>query len=155
RALSLAALFAVHRGQLPAREPAHHRLVVEPVSGLPDPVDPRRLPRHVLLLPEGLLPVLLRIAPGLRRAGLVEDLFGRDPLPVCAAEHPPLLLLALPADPRVPLVRRDPRVRLPRALRHGRRHAGAADQRLDAHAVLAVMPFVPPLVRRPPRRVLE
>ena len=68
-AVPVALLFAVPRHQLRARECAAVRLVVQLVAGHPDPVDPRRLPADLLLLPQGLLPLLLLVAAGLRGAG--------------------------------------------------------------------------------------
>src|SRR5262249_61806387 len=109
RPVPLAVLLTLHLDDVPARHAAARRLVVEPVAGVPDPVGAGRLPRHLLLLPEGLLSLVLRLATRMRRQGLVEDVRRRNEVPVRAAEHPPLLLLALAADPRVPLVRRDPR----------------------------------------------
>ena len=70
-------------------------VVVEPVAGVPHPVGAGRVPRHLLLLPEGLLPLLLRIASGLRRERLGEDATAARRASVRPAEHPPLLLLAL------------------------------------------------------------
>ena len=66
-AVPLAVLLAVPRGELRARHAAAGRLVVEPLAGLPDPLDPARLPGHLLLLPQGLLPLVLLVAAGLRR----------------------------------------------------------------------------------------
>ena len=58
RRLPLAVLLAAHRRRRPAG------LVL---PGDPHPVDPARLPDHLLLLPQGVLPVLLRRSAGVRR----------------------------------------------------------------------------------------
>ena len=59
RRLPVAALLAADRARLAAD------LVHQP--GAPHPVDPARLPGHLLLLPQGLLPLLLRRPARLRR----------------------------------------------------------------------------------------
>ena len=43
--------------------------LVDPLAGVPDPRDPARLPGDLLLLPQGLLPLVLLVAAGLRRPG--------------------------------------------------------------------------------------
>src|SRR2546426_6660458 len=51
RAVPLAALLALHRGELRAPGPADRRPVVEPLAGDPHRGVPDRVPRHLLLLP--------------------------------------------------------------------------------------------------------
>ena len=99
-----------------ARHAAAGRLLVEPVAGVPDPLDPARLPRHLLLLPQGVLPLVLLVAAGLRRAATRRKSYsGETRFPFILQNlHRyffwlSLLVLALP------LVGRAPRVRLPRA----------------------------------------
>src|SRR5206468_11250333 len=58
RRISLATVLAA---AVPRRPAAVHQ------PGAPDPVGPARLPGDLLLLPEGLLPLLLRRSAGLRR----------------------------------------------------------------------------------------
>src|SRR6185369_17031732 len=54
---------------------------------------PGRLPRHLLLLSEGVLPQLLRLAPGLRRESAArEEVSRRDAAPP-VPEPPPLRAL--------------------------------------------------------------
>src|SRR5262245_62898444 len=79
RAVSVAVLFAVYLEVVPALDvrlraarfhvPGDRR----PVAGVPDPVGPRSVPPDVLLLPEGVLPLVLAGAAGVRRAGREGD----------------------------------------------------------------------------------
>ena len=81
----------------------------------------------------------------------------RDPLPAHPPEHPPLLLLDPPALQLHPDLRRHPRLppalsrqrRRARPHRHQRRHRGALRQRRVPLALLAVVPRLPALLRRP------
>src|SRR5262249_1521481 len=142
-AVPLSVLLAMPRQELRPRDVPARRLVVEPLASVPDPLDPGRIPRDLLLLPQGVLSIVLRLAAGLRREGHHSELHGRDALPVHPAEHPPLLLLVVDPRARVPVARRGARVRLRRPLRHGPRHARAANQRDAAVAVFPLLPFVP------------
>src|SRR5262249_48231999 len=139
RPVPLAVLLAVPGRQLPARDPAPGRLVVEPLTGLPHPVGARRIPRDLLLLPQGVLPVVLRLTAGVRGARLAPALPRRDAVSVRAPEHPPVLLLALAARAGLPVVGRRPRLRLRGPRRHGPRHPRPAGQRRAAVAVLLLV----------------
>src|SRR5207244_10348748 len=87
--LHLAVLFALHRLQLRrARQRGHRRQVVGPVAGPPGAGVPTGLPPHVLLLPEGVLPVVLAFATGLRCGGAPRPLPRSDPLSADPPEHP-------------------------------------------------------------------
>ena len=144
-----------------AADPAPgHAGVAEP--GPADPVDPDRLPGHLLLLPEGLLPLLLRGSARLRRrrADGPPPVRARERLPVHPPEPPPLH--AVPGvHPAV----------LPVAGRHSGVHQlgtsagrgtirGSASVALflrehrAAHRLLAVVPLAAAPRRRPDRLLL-
>src|SRR5512145_1079038 len=81
-AVSVAVLLAVSLSLVPPsflrlRTPRHpsagHRVTV---SGLSDPLRARPVPAHVLLLPEGLLPLVLARAGGVRRPRREDGLLG-------------------------------------------------------------------------------
>ena len=74
------------------------------------PVDPARLPGHLLLLPQGLLPLLLRRPAGLRgrRADGPPRLRDGDGLPVHPPEPPPLLPVPRVHPAVLPVGRRGP-----------------------------------------------
>src|SRR6266705_203510 len=104
RPLPVPVLLALPDRQLRARDLAAHRRLVEAVAGPARPAVPARLPADLLLLPQGLLPLVLVGAAGVRGAGRPRALHRRDPLPAHPPERPPLLLLpgaALSADPDV------------------------------------------------------
>ena len=61
-------------GQLHPCHPAAHRFLVESVAGLLDSLGARRLSRNLLLLSQGLLPIVFPITAGLRRARRREEL---------------------------------------------------------------------------------
>ena len=116
----------------PVRRPLHAgvpRRLVALLAGVPDPDLPAGLPLHLLLLPQGLLPRLLAVAAGLRRAGRAQQVHRREPLPADHPEHPPLLLLRRVAVRDPADLRPRPLLRLRRPLLHRRRHRGAGDQR--------------------------
>ena len=93
----LALLLALHRQQLRAGQPRlRHAAVLELLAGAAHPHLPARLPPHLLLLPQGLLPVLLVVAAGVRGGRRPRQLQRRDPLPAHPPERPPLLLLDPP-----------------------------------------------------------
>ena len=77
----LALLLPVPRRELRAREPPgfYRHLVVGDLPGPPDPHRPPRLPAHLLLLPPGLLPVDLVLAPELRRGRRPRQLHAARP----------------------------------------------------------------------------
>src|SRR5205823_6177434 len=65
-------------------------------SGDPDPVDPARVSSDLLLLPQGLLPLLLRRPAGMRGGGAHDPsrLQDGNRLPVHPPEHSPLFPLS-------------------------------------------------------------
>src|SRR5262249_6384962 len=99
RSVPVPVLLAVRLGVLPAfdlrlrdsRLPLpHHRRAL---ARLPHPVGPPPLPSHLLLLSEGVLPLLLAGPRRLRRARYQEALHGRDALSPDSSERPPLHLV--------------------------------------------------------------
>src|SRR5262249_4889812 len=129
RPLSVAVLLTVPGEELRSRDLAPRGLVVDPFPGVPDPVGAGRVPRDVLLLPEGLLPLFLRVAPRLRRQGPHQELHRRDAVPLRPSEHPPLLFLALAPGAGLPLARCHSRLRLWRAVRYGSWNTRAVAER--------------------------
>ena len=91
----------------------------------PDPLDPARLPGDLLLLPQGLLPVLLRRPARLRgrRADGPPRLQAGDGVPVHPPEPPPLLPVSRVHPAVLPVDRRG-RVDLPAERRHPDRARG-------------------------------
>ena len=156
----------VGRLPLPAVLAAHrlegHADLAEP--GAADPVDPDRLPGHLLLLPQGVLPLLLRGPAGVRGRR------AEDPPPLRARERPavrPPEPASVPAVPGVhpadlPVAGHHPRVH--RAGRRGRCHGGGSahrprrpavpGQRDPADRLLAVVPLAAAPRRRPDRLLL-
>src|SRR2546428_1453627 len=153
RAVSLAALLAVHCRELRAPGPADHRPVVEPLPGDPHRGVPDRVPRHLLLLPPQLLPRVLLVAPGVRRPRRARPLRRRDALPLRHPELPPLLPVPRHGHPRVPVVGHDPRVRLRRTVRHRSRVAHHARERLAPHRLHALLPLGALSLRRLSRQL--
>src|SRR5207244_2950554 len=74
RALSFAALFAVHHRELRASDAPDRRLVLEPLARDPHRRVSSRLPRDLLLLPSLLLPRVLLVTAGMRRPGRAQEL---------------------------------------------------------------------------------
>ena len=93
----------LRRGQPPLRRldrgVAHH-------AGPADPDLSPRLPAHLLLLPQGVLPLVLVLAAGLRRGRRPRQLQRRDRDPADPAERAPLLLLDPAPLQRHPHLRR-------------------------------------------------
>ncbi len=121
-----------------------------------DPDLPARLPAHLLLLPQGLLPVVLAGPTGLCRLATATAPTPASPASRSPPEHPPLLLLLRAGLQRHPDHRRHRGV--PSAgHRHRvqRRHRRAADQRHPAVALLAQLPCLPAPVRRRREAVLQ
>src|SRR5205823_5028366 len=112
-----------------------------------------RLSGDLLLLPEGLLPVVLLVATGLPDPGRARALLRRDSAPIRAPERAPLLLLAVAGRGRLPLVGRPDGVPVPRRLRGRARDDRAGRQRHLPDALHALVPLLPPPLRRPPRHV--
>src|SRR6266545_4093146 len=75
-----------------ALRPVHPGLE-DPALGAVEPAVPAAVPAHLLLLPQGVLPVVLAVATGLRRAGRAQALHRRDPLPAGLPERTPVRLL--------------------------------------------------------------
>ena len=94
RAVPLAVLLAVprrlRRGLLRLRPAVR---LVPAVGGADHPDLPARLPADLLLLPQGLLPVVLAEPAGLRGRRAARDLQRRDPAAADPEQHPPLLLV--------------------------------------------------------------
>src|SRR6266508_365780 len=91
----------------------HLRELVAAVAGADRAALPAGLPAHLLLLPQGVLPLVLVGAArlrGPRRAGALQR---RDQVPADPPEHPPLLLLPGAAVPDHPAVGRHPGLPLP------------------------------------------
>ncbi|CAA9357769.1 MAG: putative succinate dehydrogenase [membrane anchor subunit] (succinic dehydrogenase), partial [uncultured Frankineae bacterium] len=157
-ALHLAVLLALPDRRLPGRHVP--RAVLRTVVPQPGAVHPHRaagLPPDLLLLPQGLLPVVLALPAGVRGRRAAPDLHGGDPVPARLPERAPVLLLPRPGLQRDPHVRRRPRVpqRAGGVVPHGARHPRAADQRGPALAVLAVVPLLPAHRRRAAQALLR
>ena len=119
--------------QLPTRHPARWSA---PIIGILSPAFlilwvPGLFRADLLLLSQGLLPLVLARRRPARCAIGPRQLQRRDALPARAPEHPPLrLVLAVAPHPRLSLVGRHPGVQLPHgALRHGARHPRVGHQR--------------------------
>ena len=114
-------------GRCPARRQAPHLgwfgtwwLVTPAVIILIFPLGFRA---DLLLLPQGLLPVVVAVPAGLRGPRAAPPLHRRDPVPAARPERAPVLLLRRAGVQRDPELGRDRRVRLRRAHRDRRRHA--------------------------------
>src|SRR5712692_4563595 len=68
-AVPVAVLLAVPGSELRTRDPATVWLMVEPVASLSGPGHPTWVPRDLLLLPQGVLPVVLLVTTGVLGAG--------------------------------------------------------------------------------------
>src|SRR5262249_15169138 len=89
---------------------------------------PPRAPGHLLLLPQGLLPVVLAVAAGLRGCRAAREVLRRDALPAHRPEHPPIRLVLRRHLRRDPHLGRRHRVQLRRELRHRGRQRDPRDQ---------------------------
>ena len=138
--LPLAAVLAADRARVAAD-------LAQP--GPVHPVDPARLPGHLLLLPQGLLPLLLRRSARLRGGGAaVHRRYAMETrVPVHPPEPPPLLPVSRVHPAVLPVGRRGPRVRPGGRSRSGSGVGGPVRQRVPADRVLAVVPL-PPAHRR-------
>ena len=148
RRLPLAAVLAADRARLAADldqpRPVH-------------PVDPARLPGDLLLLPQGLLPLLLRRPARLRgrRADGPPPLRARDGVPVHPPEPPPLLPVPRLHPAVLPVDRRGPSLRARAAAsRIGLGVAILFVNAAPADRLLAVVPLAAPPRRRPARLLL-
>ena len=77
-------------------EPLRHAVRRLPAAGAlrhPHAAVPAAVPADLLLLPQGLLPVVLAVTAGLRGRRAARALHRRDAVPAGPAERPPLLLL--------------------------------------------------------------
>src|SRR5215471_19339827 len=131
------------------------RVQLDSVADLAVPGDhhPRRpdgVPAHLLLLQEGLLPVLLAGARGLRGARAAREVHRRDQVPADPAEPAPVLLLDRAGAQRGPDHRRRDRLPQPRGSvgPHGAGHPDPGHQRGTAVGLLAVLPRLPACGRR-------
>lgn len=91
-------------------------------------------PADLLLLPQGVLPLLVGGPARVRGARAAPPLQRRDLFPAASAEHPPVLLLRRPRLQRHPHLGRGHRFRLPRAAGHGTGEPGSGRQRRPAVA---------------------
>src|SRR3954453_14919815 len=157
RALHLAVLLPVHhhgmRGQhLP--EAVHGALLDLP--GDLHPRLPAGFPADLLLLPQGVLPVVLAVATGMRGRGAPSPVHRGSPVPPAGPEPAPLLLLRGPGLQRHPDLRRRPR--LPRRAgqggAHGTGHPRAPRECGPALALLPLVSLLPAHRRRPAELVL-
>src|SRR5499426_2852018 len=161
RAVPVAILFPVSLPVVPTPVVrlrfARHPLASDrpPVACVPDPGRAGRLPPDLLLLPQGLLPLLLASAGRLRRARREDRLLGRDALSADSPERPPLHLVRGGAVHRHADVGRHPRIPVSERLRHRRGDAGHARQRDLPGRLHVLVPLLPPRLRRARRRVLE
>src|SRR5205085_9099234 len=105
-------------------ERAAHRGGVDAVARAPGAVDSRRISRYLLLLPQGVLPVVFRLARGLRGAGISAELQRGDAVSASLAEPSPLLFLPDAAGACVPLVGCAARISIRRRLGRRGGHAG-------------------------------
>src|SRR5262245_15347534 len=137
------------------RHPGHPRELVAAVAGADRAAVPTGVPPHLLLLPQGVLPLVLVGAAGVRGARRQGALHRRDQVPADPAEHPPLFLLPGAAVPDHPAVGRDRGLPLPRRLGHGPGLAGAGGERGPAGALHAVVPLLQAPVRRQSRPLLQ
>src|SRR5499426_603347 len=161
RAVPVAILFPVSLPVVPApvvrlrfarHPPAGDRPLV---AGVPDPGRARPLPPDLLLLPQGLLPVLLAGAGRVRRARREDRLLGRDALSAVPPEPSPLHVVCGGAVHRHAGLGRDSRVPVSERLRHRRGDAGHARQRDLPGRLHVLVPLLPPRLRRARQRVLE
>src|SRR6478609_1178258 len=120
------------------------------------PAVPARVPADLLLLPQGLLPIVLALAAGLRRRRAAREVHRRDPLPPDPPERAPLLLLRRDCRVAHQQLRRHPGVpRQGRRVRYRARHADHAGERrlpLGLHRFLSLLP---PPHRRPAAALLQ
>src|SRR5207245_7532291 len=158
-ALSLAVLLPVHLEIVPALDvrlgPARHDVSRhrDRVPGVPDPVGPGALSADLLLLPQGVLPLVLAGAASLRRARRQGRLQRRDAVSVVPAELPSLRVVRRRGLHRVAHVGRRPGLSLPDggrrpSVRYGRGHAGHVDQRGPPRRLYVLLPLVPSRLRR-------
>src|SRR4051812_6476982 len=133
-----------------AADPAGLAAVLDQ-PGPPDPVDPARLPGDLLLLPEGVLPLLLRRSARLRcrRAGRPSALRDGDGTAVHPPERAPVLPVPRIRPALLPVGRRGAiaPIRGPVADRPGRLRPVL--QRGSPLGLLLVMPFAATPHRRP------
>ncbi len=108
------------------------------LAGDPHPVDPARLPDHLLLLPQGLLPLVLRRSTRLRgrRAQYPQGLPDGDGIPVHPPEPPPLLPVPRVHPALLPVARRVPVVPARGSVADRARDAGPAAQRRPAERAI-------------------
>src|SRR5215207_10841223 len=143
RPVPVAVLLAVPGRQLPGADLGDRRQLVAALPRPAGPAVPARVPADLLLLPQGVLPVVLVGATGLRRPRRPAPLHRRDPLPPDPPEHPPLLLLPGAAVPDHPGLGRAAGLPLPRRLGDRPRDRDPARQRGVPGPLHAVVPLLP------------
>src|SRR2546427_10486539 len=104
--------------------------LVAALARFSDPDFPRRLPRHLLLLPQGLLPGVLPRSRGLRRRRATPRVQGRDQVSFHSTEPPPLCHVRSGGLHFHSLLRRLSRDALARERRTARRHHGGGPARV-------------------------
>src|SRR5580693_8535567 len=114
--VSFAFLFAAHRSATS---------LVEIFAGAAHSRRTARFSRHLLLLPQSLLPrIFLGSASMRRRRAFKPQIQRRDRVSLYPAKYSPLLFLSRARVPRFSLVRRGARLQFRRPFRHWRRHPG-------------------------------
>src|SRR5919106_737528 len=148
RPVFVAVLLALPGQQLRPSDAPGDRRLVDPVAGVADPSVPPRVSAHVLLLPQGLLPLVLAIPPGVRGGRAPPLLYGGDAFPADPSEHSPLFLLCGAPVPDHPLHRRCQGFFFSRRLRTGARHGDTSGERRAAGCLHNLLPFLSTSVRR-------
>src|ERR671919_1621797 len=148
RSVFVAVLLALPGQQLRPSDAPGDRRLVDPIAGVADPSVPPRVSAHVLLLPQGLLPLVLAIPPGVRGGRAPPPLYGGDAFPADPSEHSPLFLLCGAPVPDHPLHRRCQGFFFSRRLRTGARHGDTSGERRAAGCLHNLLPFLSTSVRR-------
>src|SRR5699024_1049446 len=151
-------LLTVHLGRLhprigplravPSRPPA-------PALCGAEPAVPAGVPTDLLLLPQGVLPLVLALPARLRRPRRPREVHRRDPPAPDRPEPAPLLLLRRLADHARQHLRRDPGLPVPRRVRLRPGEPGTAGQRGTAVVLHVRVPLVPPRHGRKAAALLE
>src|SRR5260370_42412471 len=118
--------------------------LVAPFSCIAHPSRPFRVPCHMLLLSQSLLPRFLSRSPRLRSRRIPSSqLSRRNRFPLYLAKCPPLFFLSRGSFHHFPLVRRGPLLLLRRPLWYRRRHARPHSQHLSPFALHLFLPLAP------------
>src|SRR5580698_4742726 len=133
-ALSLPILFATDRS---------FASLVEIFAGAAHPRRAARFSRHLLLLPQSLLPRVFSRSAGLCRGGTCQTkISGRDEVSFHSPKSTPLFFLCGGGIHSFSLARRYQGLQFWRPLRHRRRHARSDHERHLAHALHVFLPLV-------------